>query len=239
MNNLFYVYVYLDPRKSGTYKYGNLIFKYEPFYIGKGYNDRIYKHVNYAKTLIKNNNKINSPTLNKIKKILINDKYPVIYKLYDNIFETSAFRLEIYLINKIGRSDLKLGPLTNLTYDGEGSSGHKLSTETKMKISKSLTGKISPMRGIQENKKQRIKISIINKGRIRSPATIQKVIESRKWYKPSEETKQKMSHSQIGHAVTEETKEKIRKSCVGRVLSEETKEKISNSLKMRNKKPKI
>lgn len=37
----FYVYVYLDPRKSGEYIYDDLKFNYEPFYVGKGRGDRI------------------------------------------------------------------------------------------------------------------------------------------------------------------------------------------------------
>ena len=34
--NIFYNYVYLDPRKSGDYNYDNLYFNYKPIYIGKG-----------------------------------------------------------------------------------------------------------------------------------------------------------------------------------------------------------
>jgi len=33
--NKYYVYVYLDSRKPGKYKYGEYEFDYEPFYVGK------------------------------------------------------------------------------------------------------------------------------------------------------------------------------------------------------------
>lgn len=32
----YYTYVYLDPRRPGNYEYGNFLFAYEPFYVGKG-----------------------------------------------------------------------------------------------------------------------------------------------------------------------------------------------------------
>lgn len=34
MNN-YYIYIYLDPRKNGSFKYGSHEFKCEPFYVGK------------------------------------------------------------------------------------------------------------------------------------------------------------------------------------------------------------
>jgi len=40
-----YIYVYLDPCKPGNYKYGKYKFDYEPFYVGKGRNNRWMVHI--------------------------------------------------------------------------------------------------------------------------------------------------------------------------------------------------
>jgi len=41
-NNNFYVYIFLRSDKPGYFDYGDsLKFDYEPFYVGKGINDRI------------------------------------------------------------------------------------------------------------------------------------------------------------------------------------------------------
>jgi len=36
---MFYVYIYLDPRKPGRYVYGDYCFLYEPFYVWKNIGD--------------------------------------------------------------------------------------------------------------------------------------------------------------------------------------------------------
>ena len=38
MEDLYYTYIYLDPRKPGNYYYSGLTvcFLFEPFYVGKG-----------------------------------------------------------------------------------------------------------------------------------------------------------------------------------------------------------
>lgn len=116
--NIFYVYIYLDPRKLGKYQYENFSLLYEPFYVGKGKNNRIYAHLN--QNICNNLHKHN-----KINKILL-DNYDLkkyIIKIRENLFEKDALFLEEQVIKEIGRYDLKKGPLTNLTDGGESGNG--------------------------------------------------------------------------------------------------------------------
>lgn len=126
MNNS-YIYIYLDPRKPGKYKYGKYKFEYEPFYVGKGKNNQLYKHLKCA---FKNNKFAGNNRLkyNKIKKIIreINSN-PIIIKYFEFLSEGETFKLEKDLISSIGRIDLKTGPLTNLTDGGQGTSNRKVS----------------------------------------------------------------------------------------------------------------
>jgi len=130
----YYVYIYLNPLKEGLYKYGKLNFKYEPFYIGKGINNRYKVHLNNSNS----QNKLKQNTINKIKK---NKQAPIIFKLYENLTEYSALRLEKELIKIIGRKETNTGTLSNMTDGGEGTSGRKHNIESRRKMIK-VTNKI-------------------------------------------------------------------------------------------------
>jgi hypothetical protein len=130
MNN-YYIYIYLDPRKSGQYCYNDLCFLYEPFYIGKGKIKRC-EEINW------NRNKYFKNKINKIKK---SELEPIVIKLYENISEQQSFDFEKQFIREIGRFDLNLGTLLNMTDGGEGSSGLIFSEEHRKKLKKSHEGK--------------------------------------------------------------------------------------------------
>jgi len=139
----FYVY---------TYSYPNGV----PFYVGKGTGKRIKNHLWDAKA----NRKLNSFTVRVIKKLLREDKEPIVEKIIDNIDEEFAFLIEEEFIRKYGRRNTNTGILTNNTDGGEGTSnakgikrtpeqiekmrialtGHKQSEETKRKRSLKAKG---------------------------------------------------------------------------------------------------
>lgn len=151
-DNIFYNYVYLDPRKPGDYNYGELHFDYEPFLIGKGKGNRMYKHLNETEENTYNPHKVR--IINKIKNEGLN---PIILKIFENLDESIALENEIRIISLIGKSNDGLGPLTNLTDGGEGSSGYKWTKEMKLEQSKNMKGDKNPF----FNKKHTIKNKLL------------------------------------------------------------------------------
>ena len=124
--NKFYVYALLDERKPGTFIYNNLIFDYEPFYIGKGNGSRMQNSIKWYGS---QHNKFKT---RKINKIVAASKKIILIKIKNNITEDEAFNIEYSTISLIGRHPN--GPLTNLTDGGEGSCGFKHSPESIEKI---------------------------------------------------------------------------------------------------------
>jgi len=127
MENNFYIYVYLNPLKPGKFIYWNcglgIEFDYEPFYIGKGHNNRYNYHLTEVERLKEQENfeeKSNNHKINTIHKILRNEKEPIIYKIISGIDSKNINLLEKLFIRLIGRDNKKLGPLTNLTNGGDG-----------------------------------------------------------------------------------------------------------------------
>jgi hypothetical protein len=133
MNNKnYYVYVYLDPRKEGNFIYGGYEFKYEPFYIGKGTSKRYLKHL--TETIDDTSNLIKFRIIDKLDKLGL---VPIIYKIFDNLTESDAYKLESELIKIIGRRCDNTGSLANIVTDGKPPSNYKqLSKETIEEIIK-------------------------------------------------------------------------------------------------------
>ena len=121
-NGESFIYVYLDPREVGKYKYGEYEFSYQPFYVGvsntKSIHDRKNRHLHYAKMdkdLTNNNYKKNI-----IKSILSDDLEPIIIKYKENLSRLEVFSLEVEMIKTIGNRYDKSGPLVNISKGGDG-----------------------------------------------------------------------------------------------------------------------
>jgi hypothetical protein len=131
---IFYVYVYLNRLKPGFYDYGSgLVFNYEPFYVGKGKLNRYLYHLNK----VRNNCKYNkSLKFDIIEENIKNNLDPLIIIIHDKLIEIDSLTMEKEIITKIGRLDLKLGPLTNRNDGGlKPQDNYKHNKESKLKIS--------------------------------------------------------------------------------------------------------
>jgi hypothetical protein len=118
-------YVYVLHRPDGT-----------PFYVGKGIGDRVLQHEAEARNTLRLTHKLN------LIRSLHRGGQSVCYRI-DGFFETEAeaHARERLLIQTIGRHDLKLGPLTNQTDGGEGTSNP--SDESRQRRRDSLWGENS------------------------------------------------------------------------------------------------
>ena len=118
---VYYVYVLLNPLKPGIYEYDEYKFEYEPFYVGKGKGKRKYE------TIRDQRNPLKKAIITNIRN---NNESPLRIIIKNELDECSAFELEKLLIKLIGKKIAELGPLTNFTDGGDGSSGYKQSKET-------------------------------------------------------------------------------------------------------------
>lgn len=118
-------YVYQLSKPDGT-----------PFYIGKGVDRRIFAHEREARGP-ERSHKLN--LIRQLERLGLEIDYEIL-EFYG--CEKECHAREIAEILRLGRHDLKTGPLTNLTAGGEGTVG--LSEETKARIDANLHGPNSP-----------------------------------------------------------------------------------------------
>ena len=210
----FYVYAWLDPRKSGKFVYGEYEFDYEPFYIGKGKGKR--SHV-----FKKRNTHVN----NKIKKI----ETPICVLIKKDLQEKEAFSEEIKCINTIGRIDLHNGVLCNLTNGGGDFSGWVPSEKTRALWSFQRKGENNYWFGKKFSEEMRKNMSLAQTGRIIKKEHRERIAEANTGKTHSEETKKKMSVAQKNRYKTKPSPLKGRKHSV------KTKNKMSESQKKAHK----
>jgi hypothetical protein len=156
-------------------------------------NNCVYFHINVDKNIIFNvgigNSKRPYSKHNRNKwwhNFVKKYDYNVII-VHTNLSWNEACELEKKYIAQIGRKDLKLGTLLNLTNGGDGgdtSSGKKHSNKTKKKMSESHLGEKNAFYGKKHSKK-----------------SIKKIVEKRKFQiikKHSDKTKKKLSKIRKG-----------------------------------------
>ncbi len=144
-----------------------------PYYIGKGKNDRAFqRHVGVS---------------------IPKDRSKIIF-LETNLSNIGACAIERRLIKWWGRKDLNTGILINQTDGGEGSTGRKMTNETKEKIRQANIGK----RHSDKSKSQMSIKKIGNKNGINSPGNtgMKHTVEQRK----------KISDAGKNRIVTDETR---------------------------------
>lgn len=195
-----YVYIYFDPRIRIDYIILSSNYQHEPFYVGKGIDDRLYDHLSET-------NITNQIKHGKIQHIISEGLQPIIIKVRENLSNDEANDLEKYLISQIGTiaiiDNIKRGPLANLTIGGDGG---RQSLETRAKMSKNRKGKGTGPR----SEEVKLKISQSKKGiSTMTDEGRAKLSEFRKSFITSSETRQKLSASAIGRKHLDDTKQRI------------------------------
>lgn len=160
-----------------------------PFYVGKGIGTRAYRTNHRSRWW---------------SSIAVKYGYEVKI-IASNLLEDEAFELEMFLISEIGRSDLNLGPLVNMTNGGDGVSGYKFTEEQKKTLSDTHKGEKSHMYG--------------KKGELCHLFGT----------KASDETKQKMSLAQKGKKRSSEIRQAQSDRMLGIIHSQETINKIAEA----------
>ena len=127
MSNNFYVYIYLNPLKNN-----------QPFYIGKGKNDRMFEH-------LKEKDSTNKHKFNTIQTIRAITGYNPPIEIYQSgLTNKEACFLEQELIAFYGREVNNTGILTNLSEGGEGGNNVRWTEEKREYYRKMYSGEDNP-----------------------------------------------------------------------------------------------
>lgn len=210
--NDYYVYVYLNPLKSGMHTYGNFIsFYQEPFYIGYGCGTRMSHHLKEKKSA-------NMHKFYTIQKIRNNNLEPIVFKLSTFLTKKDACVMEKFFIKLIGRHDLNSGPLTNMTCGGDG--GDTLSKHPKLlEIRKKFSD-----RAKKQNEKNWADIEFRNKQSKSVQDSYEKnglrelrSIQAKElWRNPEYKAKQEESRKQRIYEISDATRKKLSDSHKGK-----------------------
>lgn len=219
----YYIYALLDSSKKGEYIYDDIKLEFEPFYIGKGTENRL-KHSLKSKS--------NTFKVSKIKSLKDRNIEIISIKLYEWLDNIESLELEKVVIKKIGRRDLGLGPLTNLTDGGDGrlTSPHSEETKYKLHLSSKKTAKIRKDLGTDKHTEETKQI--LRKANLgsKNPMFGKKHSDEVKNLQSSRFSG--INHPMFGKKHNEETIEKIK---LGRKLAI-NQEKINKITKERNSK---
>lgn len=193
---MFYAYVYRDTRPHK---------QNEPIYVGKGCKNRSSIHMDGS------HNPHLAAKINKMKALGLAPSIEII----EAIDENHAFFLEECLIEVIGRADLNLGPLTNMTNGGEGVSGVVMSAEARAKMSAAKLGKPSWNKGKEWPAVVRAKVSLGLTGKTASAETRAKMSAAHQGIKlptRSEQQRENYAAAQRGKKASPETRTKMAES---------------------------
>ena len=181
--NRYYVYLHVKSTNG------------EPFYVGKGINDRIFSK--------NGRNTVWNRIVNKYG-------YDQLY-LEQNLTETEAFKIEIYWINRIGTLNTKTGTLCNIAEGGNGGNTIKFmsdldKTNMAIKKSNSMKGKNKGKKFGPQSEEHKIKV------------------QESCWYSKTTEQKEEilkkrsdsMKGKNKGKIMSQEQKELIRSTVTGK-----------------------
>lgn len=168
---MFYVYVYIDPRKQPV-TINSHTFCGEPFYVGKGKGKRAWVHLKESGSRV-----VNTLKHSKIQRIIAAGEAPVIEMLAIDLTEDQALEQEQMWIAAIGTKwnipAIARGTLTNMTSGGEG---YSLSLEHRKQCAH--PGEANGMFG-----------------KTHTAEAKQRISDFRKTFRHSEETKAEMKRS--------------------------------------------